>query len=349
MIEPAVRAGWRKAMKMIPARVTVLLVLFVLCAIPLVSGVSPDPQRNGTYADNSTGIVVGSTSLPQNDEAVTSPAAGSVREPSALPFLPPGQEKSSYLVRQSAPEPGRIYNNNRDSMTDPRTGQNYVKERVIVRFKSPANEGIEPEKISNAHAALGARVEEEIRTGSGAGLQLVQLPEGTDVQSAIRAYEAMPDVPCTLSRIMSFRFSRIRKGPFLAMSLPQPALLPPNDSFFSDQWSFHNTGQNQGTPGADIDALGAWRISTGSDSIVIAVIDTGVLYTHIDLSANIWNNTHEIPGNGIDDDANGYIDDIPGMEFCQQHLRPEWTIMVTGPMFRGQLAPLGTIPLAYRA
>ena len=60
---------------------------------------------------------------------------------------------------------------------------------------------------------------------------------------------------------------------------------------FPDQWSFHNTGQTGGTPGADINAPAAWDISTGSNSVVVAVIDTGVLYTHSDLSANIWNNT----------------------------------------------------------
>ena len=80
-------------------------------------------------------------------------------------------------------------------------------------------------------------------------------------------------------------------------------------------WGLNNTGQTGGTPGADIDAERAWNVSTGSSDVMVAVIDTGVDYTHPDLAANIWTNPGEIPGNGIDDDNNGYIDDIHGWDF----------------------------------
>jgi len=95
----------------------------------------------------------------------------------------------------------------------------------------------------------------------------------------------------------------------------------PNDADFSKQWYLHNTGQTfypgiHGTPDADIDAPEAWDIEKGSSAVVIAIIDTGVDYTHPDLADKIWNNTDEIPGNSIDDDQNGYIDDIRGWDFC---------------------------------
>ena len=75
----------------------------------------------------------------------------------------------------------------------------------------------------------------------------------------------------------------------------------------------HNTGQNGGTIDADIDAIEAWDISTGGvtplgDTIVVAIVDGGMLLTHADLIPNLWTNWEEIPGNGIDDDNNGYID-----------------------------------------
>lgn len=89
----------------------------------------------------------------------------------------------------------------------------------------------------------------------------------------------------------------------------------PDDPNFDLQWAFHNTGQSGGTPGADIDALRAWDITTGGltalgDTIVVAVIDGGCDINHEDLS--IFRNWNEIPGNGIDDDGNGYIDDVNG-------------------------------------
>ena len=87
----------------------------------------------------------------------------------------------------------------------------------------------------------------------------------------------------------------------------------PNDPSFNQQWGLHNTGQTGGTPDADIDAPEAWDIETGNSDVVIAVIDTGVDYTHPDLAGNIWKNTDEIPNNGIDDDGNGYIDDVHGV------------------------------------
>jgi len=88
----------------------------------------------------------------------------------------------------------------------------------------------------------------------------------------------------------------------------------PNDPSFITLWGLHNTGQSSGIPDADIDAPEAWNINVGSANTVIAIIDTGVQYDHSDLEANMWINPGEIPGNGIDDDGNGYIDDIYGID-----------------------------------
>ncbi|MBK7159404.1 MAG: hypothetical protein IPH77_12840 [Ignavibacteria bacterium] len=87
----------------------------------------------------------------------------------------------------------------------------------------------------------------------------------------------------------------------------------PNDTRFAEQWDKNNTGQTGGTPDADIDAPEAWDISTGGttvfgDTIVVAIVDGGQQIDHQDL--NTWRNWAEIPANGIDDDNNGYIDDI---------------------------------------
>jgi len=85
----------------------------------------------------------------------------------------------------------------------------------------------------------------------------------------------------------------------------------PSDTAFANGslWGLRNTAR----PDADIDAEAAWDVTTGSANVVVAVIDTGVRYTHQDLAANMWRNTREIAGNNVDDDRNGYIDDIHGI------------------------------------
>ncbi len=89
----------------------------------------------------------------------------------------------------------------------------------------------------------------------------------------------------------------------------------PDDAHFDFQYALHNTGQTGGVPDADIDGPEAWDLETANSDVIIAFMDTGIDYTHPDLAENIWINPGEIPGNGIDDDANGYIDDIRGWNF----------------------------------
>ena len=93
------------------------------------------------------------------------------------------------------------------------------------------------------------------------------------------------------------------------------ALETPNDPRFNELWGLNNTGQTGGTADADIDAPQAWDVFTGSSSVLVCIIDTGLDYNHPDLVANVWTNPGEIAGNGIDDDGNGYIDDIHGWDF----------------------------------
>ena len=90
--------------------------------------------------------------------------------------------------------------------------------------------------------------------------------------------------------------------------------LTPNDPRFADLWGMHNTGQTGGTVDEDIDAPEAWDSANETD-VVVGIIDTGVDYLHEDLADNMWVNPGEIPGNNIDDDGNGFIDDVHGWDF----------------------------------
>ncbi len=98
----------------------------------------------------------------------------------------------------------------------------------------------------------------------------------------------------------------------------------PNDVGFTKQWQFLNTGSTGGIAGADMDMDLAWDITTGGvtpngDTIVVCIIDDGINAAHEDMKDNLWKNRHEIPDNGIDDDANGYIDDYRGWDILAQN------------------------------
>lgn len=95
-----------------------------------------------------------------------------------------------------------------------------------------------------------------------------------------------------------------------------------NDTHYSKQWALDNDGSFKGSStkvsaeaGIDINAQEAWEAYKAKRSAVIAVIDTGIDYTNSEISDSIWKNSGEIPGNGIDDDKNGYIDDVNGWNF----------------------------------
>lgn len=90
-----------------------------------------------------------------------------------------------------------------------------------------------------------------------------------------------------------------------------PQQLTGTDPLFTNQWGM-----------MDIDVTDAWKVSKGSPEMIVAVIDTGVDYTHEDLLPNLWVNTKEIPNNGIDDDNNGYIDDMIGWDFFSEDNKP---------------------------
>ena len=95
--------------------------------------------------------------------------------------------------------------------------------------------------------------------------------------------------------------------------------VPFNDPLLSDQWHYINNCDlsvaETSRPGADINVKDAWRLCAGDPNIIVAICDEGVKYNHPDLIDNMWVNEDEIPGNGIDDDNNGYVDDIHGWNF----------------------------------
>ena len=157
-------------------------------------------------------------------------------------------------------------------VTDTATGSEYISDEVIVRFNTTKVRNAKAMSITvaDSHAKIGAQVKADLSHSGLSGMQVVKLPSTVSVYGAIAEYQKNPDV--------------LYAQPNYVYHI---AALTPNDPSYSLQWGLHNTGQQMngvtGTPDADIDAPEAWDVSTGSNTVVVAVIDTGVLYTHSDL------------------------------------------------------------------
>jgi subtilisin family serine protease len=109
-----------------------------------------------------------------------------------------------------------------------------------------------------------------------------------------------------------------------ASDVPPPQKFAvPDDPDFRRQWHLRSIGQWSGYQDADVDGPEAWNVETGTGSVIVAVMDGGIDYTHEDLAANMWVNTGETPGNSLDDDSNGYVDDVHGYDFFDPDGDPE--------------------------
>ena len=102
-----------------------------------------------------------------------------------------------------------------------------------------------------------------------------------------------------------------------------------NDPMLLDQWHYNNQGSKNYSPtavkGADVNVKDVWSsLTCGDPDIIVAVVDEAVCYTNPDLAANMWVNKGEIAGNGIDDDGNGYVDDVYGYNFVDNNANINW-------------------------
>jgi len=176
------------------------------------------------------------------------------------------------------------------------------EKEILIKFREDLSE----EETRNRHAVGRGQPQKKLRHRN---VERVRVPGHESLGQVLARYNSDPRV--------------LYAEPNYVMDLHG---VPNDPAFASNQWNMMNTGQvvmgRTGVPESDIDAPAAWDISTGSPDVVVAIIDTGVDYTHPDLAANIWINPYEVAGNGIDDDGNGYVDDVHGIDIYNNDSDP---------------------------
>jgi subtilisin family serine protease len=155
----------------------------------------------------------------------------------------------------------------------------YALDRILVKFRRT----VSADARTAVHAALGASSLKQYAAVKD--LEVVGLPASLDVSTALRAYRLRPEVE------------------YAEPDYTVHFLETPNGPLFPKMWNLLNTGQDGGTAGDGIGATLAWTLSTGSQNVIVATIDTGIDYTHPDLIPNLFHNPAVC--NGVDDGSNG--------------------------------------------
>lgn len=122
---------------------------------------------------------------------------------------------------------------------------------------------------------------------------------------------------------------QMRANPAVAYAELDGVVTPdfvPNDPQFGNQFHHNNSGQTGGTVDADIDSVEAWNGTIGAPEVIVAILDDGVDWQHEDIATSIWMNPGETAGNGIDDDGNGFIDDVRGWDFADGDNDPDGSL-----------------------
>ena len=171
----------------------------------------------------------------------------------------------------------------------------YAPGELVVRYEP----GTSKTDRTAIRQELGATVES---TMGIRGAEVLDLPSDAGVQAAVEAAESLPDVL------------------YAEPNYSYEMTASPNDPMFGEMWSLGlaaSDGQNSG-----IGTPRVWNLTTGSPNVTVGVVDTGIDGAHPDLSGNMWTNSAEIAGNGVDDDGNGMVDDTRGWDFVNDDNDP---------------------------
>lgn len=177
---------------------------------------------------------------------------------------------------------------------------------VMVRFKS----GVSLTDIKKLAAKNNDRVEDEIEAVNG--LVSIDDLDNAGADDVAKQYEAMSELVAYAEPVQEIRLDDPPVTSRTKYYDTGDVKSSPNDPQFAEQWALNNTGQNGGKANAHIDALKAWAKTQGSSEVVVAVLDTGVDYTHTDLAENMWIRPESLPE--YTDDELGTINDLHGFD-----------------------------------
>ena len=198
------------------------------------------------------------------------------------------QGKSNPYYREEANAAAEVFAANMSASVASLLEPEHMEDRLIIKFADDVSEGM----INAASQQFGITVVKRFET---TGAYLIKVPKTLDLAEGI---------------------AQLRKYNAVQYIVPDYVITTnakPNDPDYSKLWGLNNDGKNGGTPGVDIGAEAMWDVTTGSEDIIVAVIDSGIDYNHPDLIANLWTNKGEIANNGKDDDGNGIVDDYYGI------------------------------------
>ncbi|MEP6944875.1 MAG: S8 family serine peptidase [Acidobacteriota bacterium] len=185
---------------------------------------------------------------------------------------------------------------------------------VLVRFKP----GVSVERISQIARANNDRLRDEIESVSG--LTVIDDLDDADPQSVANQYAAMSDVVAYAEPNATIKLDDPVQGELTRDTVLRNFPGMPNDPQFTDQWAHYNRGQDGGKENADISSLKAWETQKGSSDVVVAVLDTGVDFTHVDLKENMWIRPENLPE--YNDDELGTFNDLNGFNGTDAILDP---------------------------
>lgn len=184
----------------------------------------------------------------------------------------------------------------------PQSGrETYVEGELLVKFRPETQE----QRITEARDSIAAKRIRHLR----GGLRQWKLPATLTVADALPILRTNQDVEYAEPNYLIWAVAT-----------------EPNDPAWvnNELWALRNDGQGPtgGTPDADIDAELAWDVTQGNQSVIVGIMDSGIEYTHPDLVANMWSNAGEVVGNNLDDDLNGFIEDVHGYDFNEDDIDP---------------------------